>query len=196
MTTHDLHDEGALMGVGCTGDGIDCLDDAMQCRVRADGHVSATEIVVYGANLQKDSSIRKYIQGILCVAYQSNDVQDIELLLLLGGNGLVLDQLVQQAGPLLTEQIGAREGAIASNDHQIGDSSLNQVVSGFQATLTLTEVLATGGANDGATTMDNGWDWGPVGFLDAVATIHHALVAFTNEVDLAEGKHESIVDMV
>lgn len=29
MTTHDLHDEGALMGVGCTGDGIDCLDDAM-----------------------------------------------------------------------------------------------------------------------------------------------------------------------
>jgi len=111
-------------------------------------------------------------------------MQHIELILLLGGNGLVLHQLIQQAGPLLTEQIGTGEGAIASNDHQIGDALLDQVVGSLQATLALTEVLAAGGSNNGATTMDDGRDRGPVGFLDAIASINHSLVTLADEVDL------------
>jgi len=51
MTTHDLHDEGALMRVGGTGNGVDGLDDAVQGRIRADGHVRATKIVVDRAHL-------------------------------------------------------------------------------------------------------------------------------------------------
>lgn len=119
--------------------------------------------------------------------YQSHNVQHIELLLLLGGNGLVLHQLLQQARPLLTEQIGAGKGAIASNHHQVGDALLDQIVGGPEATLTLTEILAASGANDGATAMDDGRDRGPVGLLNAVAAIHHALVALANEVDLEGG---------
>lgn len=59
MTTHDLHDEGALMRVGCAHDGINRLDDPVQGRVRSDGHVRATEIVVDGADLRRDSRIIK-----------------------------------------------------------------------------------------------------------------------------------------
>lgn len=52
MTTHDLHNEGALMGVGRAGNGVDRLDNAMQCGVRADGHVRAAEVVVNRPHLQ------------------------------------------------------------------------------------------------------------------------------------------------
>lgn len=38
----------------CGGDGIHYLYDAMQRRVRADGHVSATEVIVNGAHHAND----------------------------------------------------------------------------------------------------------------------------------------------
>lgn len=51
MTTHDLHNEGALMRVSSAGDGIDSLDNTMQSRVRTNGHVRAAEIVIDGSHL-------------------------------------------------------------------------------------------------------------------------------------------------
>ena len=51
MTTHNLHNEGALMRIGSADNGINGLNDAMQGGIRANGHVSATEIIVNGANL-------------------------------------------------------------------------------------------------------------------------------------------------
>lgn len=52
MTTHDLHDEGALMRIGSASNGIDGLNDAMQGRIRANGHVRATEIVINRTHLK------------------------------------------------------------------------------------------------------------------------------------------------
>lgn len=51
MTTHDLHNKGALMRVRSAGDGIDSLDNTMQSRIRTNGHVRAAEIVVDGSHL-------------------------------------------------------------------------------------------------------------------------------------------------
>lgn len=53
VPAHDLHNEGSLMGVGRADDGVDGLDDPVQSRVRTDGHVCATEIIVNGSYLQK-----------------------------------------------------------------------------------------------------------------------------------------------
>jgi hypothetical protein len=50
VAPHDFHDEGALVRVGSGDDGVNRLDDSVQRRVGADGHVRAAEIVVNGAD--------------------------------------------------------------------------------------------------------------------------------------------------
>lgn len=55
VSAHDLHDEGALVRVGGADDGVDGLDDAVQRRVRADRHVRAAEVIVYGSYLHKNT---------------------------------------------------------------------------------------------------------------------------------------------
>lgn len=87
VPTHDLHDECALMRIRRADDRVDGLDDTMQCRICADGHVCAAEIVVDRAN-------------------HAGDVQYAELLTLLGVDAAFLQQFVQQTAPFLTEQIG------------------------------------------------------------------------------------------
>lgn len=116
--------------------------------------------------------------------YQSDNVQHIVLLLLLARNGIALKQLFQETGPFLTEQIGTSQRTVSTNNHQIGNATLHQIIGGLEATSTLTEVLATSGSDDGTSTVDNRRDRCPIGFLNAIATIDHALVAFPNEVDL------------
>ena len=41
----------------CGGDGIHYLNDAMQGRVRADGHVSSTEVIVDGSHHANDVEV-------------------------------------------------------------------------------------------------------------------------------------------
>lgn len=187
MTTHDLHNEGALMRVRSAGDGIDSLDNTMQSRIRTNGHIRATEIVIDGAHL------RSYIHLIILysiypvipfVIYQADNVQHIVLLLLLAGNGIALKQLFQQTGPFLTEQIGTSQRTVSTNNHQIGNAMLYQIIGGLEPTSTLTEVLATSGSNDGTSTVYNRRYRCPTSLLNAIATIDHTLVAFTNKVDL------------
>lgn len=187
MTTHDLHNEGALMRVRSAGDGIDSLDNTMQSRIRTNGHIRATEIVIDGAHL------RSYIHLIILysiypvipfVTYQADNVQHIVLLLLLAGNGIALKKLFQQTGPFLTEQIGTSQRTVSTNNHQIGNAMLYQIIGGLEPTSTLTEVLATSGSNDGTSTVYNRRYRCPTSLLNAIATIDHTLVAFTNKVDL------------
>lgn len=41
----------------------------------------------------------------------------------------LLDELAQQAAPLLSEQVGSRQAAVATDHTQVGDAALDEVVS-------------------------------------------------------------------
>lgn len=146
-------------------DRIDGLDDAVQRRIGADGHVRAAEIVIDRAD-------------------HAGNVQQAELFALLGVDALLGQQLVEQAGPLLAEQIRAGQRAVAANHHQIGDAAVHQIAGGRQAALALLEVHAACRTDDGAAAMDDAGHRRPVGLLDVFAAVDHTLVAFANEVDL------------
>lgn len=118
MSAHDLHDEGALVRVGGADNGVDGLDDAVQRRVRPDRHVRAAEVIVYGS-------------------YHSSNVQELIFLPLVFSDLVVGQQLIKQAGPLLTEEVGSGEGTVSSNHHQVGDASGHQVVGGLETALSL-----------------------------------------------------------
>jgi hypothetical protein len=57
MTTHDFHNEGALMRICSTDDGVDALDDSVQGRVGADRHVRAAKIIVDRADHTDDVQV-------------------------------------------------------------------------------------------------------------------------------------------
>ena len=50
MSTHDLHDEGSLMGACSRDDVIYSRNDSVEGRVSPDGHVSTTEVVINGSD--------------------------------------------------------------------------------------------------------------------------------------------------
>ena len=50
----------------CSGDGIHHLNDAVQGRVCADGHVGATEVVVNGAHHAYDVQVGGTLDFCLC----------------------------------------------------------------------------------------------------------------------------------
>lgn len=58
-------------------------------------------------------------------------------------------------------------------------------MSGFETPPAFLEVHATCGPDYGATAMDNARDRRPIRLHNVIAAVNHALVAFTNEVDLA-----------
>lgn len=71
VAAHDLENEAALVAVGGGDDGVDGLHDAVQGGVRADGHVSAAEVVVDRANHAHDVQVG-ILHAVLVgdVAYQ------------------------------------------------------------------------------------------------------------------------------
>lgn len=62
-----------------------------------------------------------------------------------------LEELVQQAAPLLTEQVGAGQATVPTNHAQVGDAALHQVVRRFQTALAVTKLFTAGAADDCAT---------------------------------------------
>lgn len=68
-------------------------------------------------------------------------------------------QLRQQAAPLAAEDVGAREAAVPSDDAQVADAALDQVVGGCPAPLPRGEGLAAGAANHGAALHRGGAAW-------------------------------------
>ena len=57
MSTHDLHDEGSLMGAGSRDDVIYSRNDSVEGRVSSDGHVSTTEVVINGSDHTDDVEV-------------------------------------------------------------------------------------------------------------------------------------------
>lgn len=62
-----------------------------------------------------------------------------------------LQQLIQQAAPLLSEEVGARQAAVPTNHAQVGDAALHQVERRFESALVGAELFTAGAADDGAT---------------------------------------------
>lgn len=165
VSAHDLHDEGALMRVGCADDGVNRLDDAVESGISADGHVRAAEVVVDGSD-------------------HAGNVETLVLCALLCRDSVRLQKLVQQAAPFDAEQVGAGQGAVTADDNEVCDSLLDEILGGLQAAPTLFEVHATGRSYDGTATVDDAGHCGPVSFSDVLAAIDHSLVALFDEVDL------------
>lgn len=165
MSAHDLHDKRTLMRVRRTDDGIDGLDDPVQGRIRSDGHVRTAEIVINRTD-------------------HAGNVQRLVLESLLLGDLALLQQLVQQAGPLLPEQVRTGQRTVTTDHDQVGDATADQVEGGLQTTLTLPEIGTTSGTDHGTAPVDNTGHRGPTGLDDVLAAVHHALVALSDEVDL------------
>ena len=68
-----------------------------------------------------------------------------------GGRAVTfLEQLIQQAAPLLPEPVGPGQTAVAADHAQVGDAVLHQVVRSLQAALAVKELFAAGAADDRA----------------------------------------------
>lgn len=63
-----------------------------------------------------------------------------------------LEELIQKATPLLSEQVGTGQATVSTNHAHVGDAALNQVVCSFQTALAGTE-LFTAGTSDDCTTL-------------------------------------------
>ena len=153
VAAHDLHDEGALVGGGRRGDVVDGLQDAVEGRVGADGHVGAHQVVVDAA-------------------HQAGDHEDG-----MGGGRLCaditgLDELLEQGGPVLAELVGAGQGAVAPDDHEPVDAVLQEVAGGRQLAGALAELSRAGGADDGAAALEDGAHRVPLQGADAVTPGH------------------------
>lgn len=106
MSTHDLHDEASLMTRRRGHDGIDSLDDAVQSRVGANGHVRAAKVVVDRAHETDDVQVR--VLRALFLGY-------------LAGS----EQLVEQRCPFAFEHVRAGQATVATDTHQVVDATFN-----------------------------------------------------------------------
>lgn len=59
-------------------------------------------------------------------------------------------QLRQQSTPLLSEKVGSRQAAVASDHTQVGDAAQDQVMCRLQASLVWAELFASSTADDSA----------------------------------------------
>merc|ERR1719422_2153919 len=121
MTTHNLHDERPLMRQGRGFDGVHSLNDPVEGRVRPNGHVRPTEVVVNGSHHPHNIQMTT---GHRCL------LVDLRRIL----------QLLHQTGPFLSESVCSCKRTISSNDHEVGDSFVNQVLCSFESSRSFSEV--------------------------------------------------------
>ena len=62
-----------------------------------------------------------------------------------------------------------------TDDDEIGDASVDQVLGGLESSLSLPELETPCGADNGAAQVDDAGHWWPVSLDDVVAAIDHAL---------------------
>ena len=151
------------MAGGRARDGVDGFGDAMQRRVRADGHVGAVHIVVDRADQPDDGEVAMLIRRVL-------------------GDCAGLDQFVQQRRPFLPEEVRAGQTAVAADDHERIDLMLDEILRGRAPPVAGAEVIRSGRADDGAALAQNAADRIPVHLADPIAAIDHALIAFVDRV--------------
>lgn len=164
VTAHDFDNEGALMAGGGAADGVDGFGDAVEGGVGSYGHVGSSHVIVDRADKSDDGELG-----------------------MVGGNRwadeAVGDGFGEEVGPFLAKEVRAGEASVAANDDQAVNFMREEVDDGAETTCTGLKVGASGGADQGATTMEDAANRVPGHGADAVATIDHALVAFGDCVD-------------
>jgi hypothetical protein len=163
VPAHHLDDEGALVTGRGAVQGVQGLDDAVQRGVGADRHVGAEHVVVDRAD----------------------HPDQVQVLVRLGRLRVQLarvDQLLEQLRPLLAEQVGAGEAAVAADHDEPVDAPVDQVADGPAAAVAGAEVRRPGGADEGAAALQDAADIGGLEAADEVAALDEALVALEHGV--------------
>ena len=55
----------------------------------------------------------------------------------------LLNELFQEIGPFVLEEVGAGQGAVAPDDDQIGDAPVQQVLGSLQTAFSFTKIFAS-----------------------------------------------------
>ena len=168
VPAHHLDHERALVAGRGAGQGVDRLEDPVQRRVGAHGHVRPDHVVVDRPDHPGDDQ----------VAVARRDLR---------GHGAGLDQLGQQLRPLGAEHVGAGQRSVAADHHQPVDAPLEQVVGRTAAPVAGAEVGRAGGADHGAAAVQDGADRPPLEALDPVAAVDQALQPLEHRVHVGAG---------
>ena len=124
VPAHDLKNETTLMRVRGCEYAVDGLEDAMQCRVGADGHVGPAEVVIDAPNEAHDVQMRA-CSSILLV--------DISL----------CQQFIQQRRPFSTEHVRARQAPVAPNADEIAYAIQRKVFRRLQTSTSRPKLFAS-----------------------------------------------------
>ena len=164
VASHHLDDEAPLVACRCAGQGVDGIDDAVQCGVSPDGHVGADQVVVDRADQAGEHE--RWV-GV--------------------GHGLLelagRHQFGQQLAPFRPELIEPGQRAVAADDDQPVDAVFEQIAGRPASPVPLPEGLAAEGADHRPTLVQDSADVLPGQFTDTIAAVHHALEA------LVDGEH-------
>ena len=93
-------------------------------------------------------------------------------------------EVLQQAGPLAAEQVGAVEAAVAADHDQAVDAGREDVAGGGQPAFARPEPLGPRGADDRAAAVHDAAHRVPAEGADPVAAFDQARVALVDAVDL------------
>ena len=135
------------------GDGIDAINDSMQRRIGADGHICAAEIIVDRAD--DTDNVELFVERFLL---NCDFVEAVELL--------------DEGRPLLAQFIRAREGTVASDNAEMSDRPFDKIQARSPATLAFFEAHATRGTNNSPTELDDARNVEPFRAVDLVATFN------------------------
>ena len=161
MAAHDLDHEAALVAGRGGPDTVDCLGDPVERGVGADRHVRSRHIVVD----------------------RGADAGEGELSVPLGRsirNAALLLELLDQPGPLTMQEIGGGQTAVATHHDQSVDAVLDEILCGAKPTFPFAELVAAGGANDGATLVHDAACRIPVHRSEGVAAFDQPPVPFAD----------------
>ena len=119
------------------------------------------------------------------IIYHSNNVKVAVFVCQVLWDLLSVDQLFQKAGPLILEPVSSSERTIPSNDHQVGDSFLQQILCSLDLPLPGLKIHAPCRPNHSASPVNDAWHWSPVCLHNVWPPVDHALIALLDKVDLA-----------
>ena len=165
VPAHDLDHERALMARGGAADLVERCGDPVQGGVGPDRHVGAGEVVVDRTHQPDDRQLRMPRSG-------------------LGRDDTLCCEFRDQAGPLLSEEIGAGQAAVAAAHHEAIDAALEQMARRLEPPLAGAERGAARRADDRAAVLHDPADALPGHAADPVGAVDHALVALEDREDV------------
>lgn len=169
---HHLDDEGPLVARRRRHEGVDRLHDPVERRVGPDRHVGPGHVVVDRPDEADEGERRGRLRHL--------------------GRDLALRrELLQEAGPLAPEEVGARQGAVAADDDERVDPLARHVPGGREASLARAERRAAGRADDGAPLREDPADVVPTHPADPLPAVDEPLEPLLDGEDvepLLEGR--------